>query len=80
MWETVGTPRLFVIGKYSMGVQIERENGASRLRVFIDYELPSGPITRWLGRMFGGVYARWCVDQMLIDVARRFRSSRRAAA
>ena len=64
-WQTVGTPRLLVIGDYRMGVEIGTENGGSRLRVFIDYELPPTPGTRWLGFLFGGFYARWCVRQML---------------
>ena len=65
VWETVGVPRLFVIGAYSMGVQITPERAGSRLRVFIDYRLPDGPITYWLGWLFGGLYAGWCIDQML---------------
>ena len=33
--------------------------------MFIDYDLPGGLVTRWLGRIFGAWYAKWCVDQML---------------
>ena len=71
VWETVGAPRLLVIGAYSMGVQITPERGGSRLRVFIDYRLPDGPVTYWLGWLFGGLYARWCVDQMLTGVVKQ---------
>ena len=70
-WETVGAPRLLVIGAYSMGVQITPEPGGSRLRVFIDYHLPDGPVTYWLGWLFGRLYARWCVDQMLTGVVKQ---------
>lgn len=62
-WETVGVPRLLIVGSYQMGLEINAENGGSRLKVFLDYELP--PKGRWLGRIFGGTYARWCVRQML---------------
>ena len=65
VWETVGPPRLLVIGSYSMGLELKRENSNSRLRVFIDYDLPTGRAAWWLGRLFGGTYATWCVDQML---------------
>lgn len=41
------------------------EQRGSRLRVFIDYELPNGWLTYWLGLLFGGLYAKWCVKQML---------------
>jgi hypothetical protein len=71
VWETVGAPRLLVIGTYAMGVLITPERGGSRLRVFIDYRLPDGPVTYWLGWLFGGLYARWCVDQMLTGVVKQ---------
>ena len=71
VWETVGAPRLLVIGAYSMGVQIGPERGGSRLRVFIDYQLPDGPLTSWLGWLFGRLYARWCVEQMLTGVVKQ---------
>jgi hypothetical protein len=42
VWETRGTPHLFVIGPYRMGYQItegiEASAGQSRLRLFIDFE------------------------------------------
>ena len=71
-WETVGDPRLVVIGPYAMGVEISSEGVGSRLRVFIDYDLPRDPLTRWLGVCFAGLYARWCVNQMCTDVVRHF--------
>jgi hypothetical protein len=64
-WKTVGTPKLLVIGNYEMGFEINEENGGSRFRVFINYELPEAARTRWLGNLFGGLYARWCVQQMI---------------
>ncbi len=69
VWATVGAPRLLVIGEYEMGVGIAPEAGGSRVKVFIDYQLPTGWVTYWLGRLFGRFYAKWCVDQMLAGVA-----------
>jgi hypothetical protein len=71
-WQTVGTPKLLVIGHYQMGLEINAEDSKSRLRVFIDYELPLSWRTRWLGYLFGRSYARWCVRQMLRDVPEYF--------
>ena len=62
-WETVGEPRLLVIGGYHMGFEIAPEAEHSRLRLFIDYE-DSPPPWRWLGRLLGRAYARWCVENM----------------
>ena len=71
MWETVGTPKLLVIGSYRMGVEIRPDGRGSRVRVFIDYELPKG-VTLWLGWVFGDFYAKWCVRQMLAGTSDRF--------
>jgi hypothetical protein len=75
VWETTGEPRLLVIGPYRMGFEISASGAASQLRVFIDYALPSGPITRSLGRLLGGTYARWCTGQMADDAVRHFSPS-----
>jgi len=72
IWRTVGPLRLLVIGSYTMGVRVNAEPGGSRLHVFIDYALPRGWATRWLGRLFGGLYARWCVGQMLAGAEQHF--------
>ncbi|GHF23728.1 SRPBCC family protein [Pseudolysinimonas yzui] len=66
-WETV-EDRLVVIGAYRLGFRIApRMPAGSTLTVWIDYDLPSR--RRWLGRLGGSMYARWCLRQML-DSAR----------
>ncbi len=74
-WETVGEPRLVVIGGYRMGVVIIDLGGETHLKVWIAYDLPRR--NRWLGRLFGGVYARWCVRQMASDAQSLFKSRER---
>lgn len=71
-WETTGTPRLLVIGRYRMGFEVTPRGGDSELRVFIDYALPDAGVSRWLGLLLGAYYARWCVRQMLDDTVRFF--------
>ena len=66
-WETRGVPRLVIIGHYRMGFQIEEAGAASRLRVFIDYDLPNRLVGRVLGALFAPMYARWCVQRMADD-------------
>jgi hypothetical protein len=63
IWETVGTPKLLVIGPYQMKVEINPQENSSLLSVSIDYELPK--TNTWLGKLFGGFYAKWCVRQMI---------------
>jgi hypothetical protein len=62
-WETVGDLRLLVIGHYGMGIEIAPGGSGTSMRVFIDYEMPDKNV--WLGRLFGGMYAKWCVAQMI---------------
>jgi hypothetical protein len=71
-WETSGTPKLIVIGHYRMGFELTPQDGACRLRVFIDYSIPPGPPGSWLGRLLGSCYARWCVQRMISDAVRHF--------
>ena len=77
VWEMIGRPRLLVIGQYRMGYEITPKGDASQVRVFIDYALPDGPVSYWLGRLFGNVYARWCTRRMADDAAKHFRSTGR---
>jgi len=67
VWETIGSPRLLVIGGYKMGFEIIPEQASSRLRVFIDYDLPQTIIGRFLGYLFAALYASWCVNSMVSD-------------
>ena len=71
-WETVGQPRLLVIGSYRMGFELMPDGTSSRLRVAIDYELPAKGMPRLLGRLFGRSYAQWCTRRMVRDAQHSF--------
>ncbi len=74
-WETVGTPKLLVVGSYRMGTEIKPKDTRSLLRVYIDYDLP---ITNaWLGQLFSSFYAKWCVQQMLKGASVHFANRKR---
>ena len=75
VWEAIGTPKLLVIGAYTMGFAITPQGTSSLLRVFIDYDLPGPLLTRWLGRLLGDFYARWCSESMAKDSAAFFTPS-----
>ncbi|AUX78495.1 polyketide cyclase [Sinorhizobium fredii] len=80
VWETRRRPNLLVIGAYRMGFEISGSHGASRLRVFIEYDPPSAFGGKFLGSLFGPIYARWCVSRMAKDAAIRFGDVNRAPA
>lgn len=69
VWESMGRPRLLVIGPYRMGFEIEPKGDGSALRVFIDFSRPASPDGRILGVLFARTYARWCVRRMAADAA-----------
>ena len=72
VWETTGAPRLLVIGHYRMGFELSACEGGSLLGVFIEYALPARAPARWLGRLVGPYYARWCTRQMVEDAVKDF--------
>ena len=74
IWKTTGTPKLLVIGHYRMGFELSPQGNGSMLRVFIDYVLPDRGLTRWVGRLFGRYYARWCTQQMVDDAVEHFKA------
>lgn len=74
-WETVGSPRLLVIGWYRMGFQVRPEPDGCGVTVFIDYTLPESWFGRMLGLLFADWYADWCVTQMADGAAKHFAKS-----
>lgn len=75
-WETVGEPRLLVIGPYRMTVTIDGRGEGSHGVIAIDYALPASVAGRGLGILFGPMYARWCVGQMTRDLVNQFGAPR----
>ena len=71
-WQTIGSPRLLIIGQYRMGFELSERNNDSALRVFIDYSLPVRTVERWLGLLFSNFYARWCTRKMIKDTVKHF--------
>lgn len=72
VWKTVGRPSLLVIGNYQMGIELTPKSDKTNLKVFIDYDLPSGGY-KTLGIIFGDIYANWCIKQMLTGVIDHFK-------
>jgi hypothetical protein len=74
VWQTIDA-KLLVIGQYRLGFALLPRGDHSLLRVFIDYELPRQGLPRWLGKLFGKTYARWCAERMANDAAAHFCSA-----
>jgi len=72
VWESIGEPRLLVMGAYRMGFTIKPVGTGTRLLVFIDYRLPGRGVGLVLGRLLGGPYAAWCTRRMASDARAAF--------
>ncbi|MES2178509.1 MAG: SRPBCC family protein [Gemmatimonadota bacterium] len=75
-WETVGEPKILVIGAYRMDLELRMVGEGTSLRIAIDYELPQNGFPRILGHVAGRFYARWCTRAMVRDAALHFRRRR----
>lgn len=75
VWETLGEPRLLVLTGYRMGFDICSRESSTLVSIWIDFSRPESGIWRWLGRLLGPWYARWCIDRMVADTQQRFASS-----
>jgi hypothetical protein len=73
-WRTFNGISLLVIGHYTLGFEITPQEGNSVLTAHIDYELPSSARARWLGYLLGGLYAKWCVREMLHAAQHHFQA------
>ena len=70
LWQTIGTPQIWVMAHYRMGFELTPTGASSLVRVFIDYSLPATAPGSWLG----GVHARWCTKRMTDDARRHSNS------
>ena len=71
-WETIGEPRLLVIGAYRMGFTLARRGADTAVRVAIEYDIPERGFPRPLGQLLANYYARWCTRRMVIDAIHHF--------
>lgn len=71
-WETTNEPVLWVMGRYSMSFDLSPHANGSSMRVRITYDDPQSPFPRFLGLLFGRLYAKWCVSQMIRDTRKHF--------
>ncbi len=72
-WQTVGKLNLLVIDHYKLGFGIDPKDNGSNFRAYIDYYLPQSVATRILGYLFGRMYAKWCVNQMINGVKEHYK-------
>ncbi len=79
-WETRAEPTLWVIGRYRMGFDLVERGARADLCIHIAYDWAPGALGALLGRLFGRLYAGWCIRRMLRDAIGHFQPHTRAPA
>ena len=72
-WETVGPQKMIILDQYRMGFEITPDGSKTKLRVFIDYSIPSSGVSHILGKISAHFYAKWCTEMMVRDAKDAFK-------
>jgi len=72
VWETIGPQKMLIIDQYRMGFRLLGAGEVTHLTVIIKYNLPRTFWNRALGKVFAGIYARWCTEKMVSDASKHF--------
>lgn len=67
VWETIGMPKLIILGWYLMHLKTEPVTGGTLVSLEIQYIRPRGFFYKLLSILFARRYAEWCVTRMLND-------------
>lgn len=67
IWQTIGTPRLIILGQYLMRLKTEPQTEGTLASLEIEYTRPPGLFYGLLSLLLARSYANWCVNQMLND-------------
>src|SRR3989304_5158226 len=59
-----------------LGSHIQMEGTVFGIKLYIDYYLPQSTGTRILGYLLGGMYAKWCVNQMIKGALSHFTANK----
>ena len=67
VWETIGSPKLIILGWYRMRLVTEARGNGTRASLQIEYAPPEGFFYKLLSKALAGWYADWCLSRMLGD-------------
>ena len=66
-WETIGEARMIIYSWFRMHLLLRNQNGGAVAELSITYEKPIQWYLKILSFLFAGLYARWCLKNMLSD-------------
>jgi hypothetical protein len=70
VWETIGDPKLLIMGGYAMNFNVRPSNWGTRLTFGIKYSYPKSAFWKFIAFLLGDWYAKWCLKNMAKDVKR----------
>lgn len=70
-WETEGVSKMIIYSWFKMNLAIQPRHQQCAATLSIYYEQPSSVIGRILCVLFGEWYARWCINSMFRDTAKK---------
>lgn len=75
VWETIGSPKIIILGWYRMRLKTASANEGTNTSLQIEYTEPKGWFYKILSFLFAGWYGRWCLNNMLYDTKRKLENS-----
>lgn len=74
VWETIGHPKVIVIGWFRMFLNLTPVDGKTSVTLGITYDRPKGLLGKLLCLLLGPWYAKWCLKKMLRDANKQITS------
>jgi len=75
VWETIGSPKIIILGWYRMILKIESVKKGTLTSLEIEYTKPNGWFYKIMSFLFSGWYSRWCLNNMLNDTKNHLEKS-----
>lgn len=75
VWETIGSPKIIILGWYRMSLKTENVGESTLASLQIEYTKPNGWFYKILSFFFAGWYSRWCLNNMLTDTRMQLEKS-----
>lgn len=72
VWETIGFPRMIILGWYRMSLKLTAVSEGTLTSLQIEYTRPDGWFYKVLSFFFAGWYSRWCLNKMLSGAKKEF--------